>query len=438
MTDLYPAVEGFFVTTLAADLTATASTISLTALPTRITKGYMVIEPSSATKREVIHFTSVGVSSVTSADDTTDATDATGRGCLGSVALGGVTAHDQGVTVIIAAVEQYWARTYAAFTVAHDVAGTLKSGAVLTLPQINDTSSDHQYVFAVSELAADRTVTLPLLAGNDVFVFADFIQTLTNKTLTSPVLNTGVSGTAVLDEDNMASDSATKLATQQSIKAYVDTAVAGVASTPADGWLAATGTWTYASATTITVPSGAAALYRVGDKVKLTQTTAKYFYIVAVADTLLTVTGGSDFTVANAAITSPYYSHQDTPIGFPDWFAYTPTGGNNTTLTGRFQVRGRIVNVKIKMVFSGTPSFSFPTLPITASANMETVDYSVHGVAGYLDAGTANAIGTIFPQVTQSATTILIKLATGANISTSTPITWANGDCIWLWFNYEM
>lgn len=47
-------------------------------------------------------------------------------------------------------------------------------------------------------------------------------QTLSAKTLTSPVLNTGVSGTAVLDEDDMASNSATKLATQQSIKAYVD------------------------------------------------------------------------------------------------------------------------------------------------------------------------------------------------------------------------
>jgi hypothetical protein len=51
-------------------------------------------------------------------------------------------------------------------------------------------------------------------------------QTLTNKTLTSPVLNTGVSGTAIKDEDNMASDSATHLATQQSIKAYVDSTVA--------------------------------------------------------------------------------------------------------------------------------------------------------------------------------------------------------------------
>ena len=53
-------------------------------------------------------------------------------------------------------------------------------------------------------------------------------QTLTNKTLTSPILNTAVSGTAVLDEDNMASNSATQLATQQSIKAYVDSSVAAI------------------------------------------------------------------------------------------------------------------------------------------------------------------------------------------------------------------
>ena len=54
---------------------------------------------------------------------------------------------------------------------------------VLTTPQINDTSANHQYVFAVSELAADRTVTLPLLGGNDTFVFAAHTQTLTNKTI---------------------------------------------------------------------------------------------------------------------------------------------------------------------------------------------------------------------------------------------------------------
>jgi hypothetical protein len=42
------------------------------------------------------------------------------------------------------------------------------------------------------------------------------------STVPSLVLNTGATVTAILDEDNMASDSATALATQQSIKAYVD------------------------------------------------------------------------------------------------------------------------------------------------------------------------------------------------------------------------
>ncbi len=54
---------------------------------------------------------------------------------------------------------------------------------VLTTPQINDTSADHQYLFAVSELAADRTVTLPLLTDNDTFVFANHTQILDNKTI---------------------------------------------------------------------------------------------------------------------------------------------------------------------------------------------------------------------------------------------------------------
>ena len=51
-------------------------------------------------------------------------------------------------------------------------------------------------------------------------------QTLTNKTLTSAVLNGTISGTSIKDEDTMSSDSASHLATQQSIKAYVDAQVA--------------------------------------------------------------------------------------------------------------------------------------------------------------------------------------------------------------------
>ncbi len=73
----------------------------------------------------------------------------------------------------------------------HGVAGSLVgttdaqilSAKVLTLPEINDTSLDHQYIFAVSELTADRIVTLPLLTGNDIFTFNDFAAILQNKTI---------------------------------------------------------------------------------------------------------------------------------------------------------------------------------------------------------------------------------------------------------------
>jgi len=54
---------------------------------------------------------------------------------------------------------------------------------IFTLPEINDTSADHKYLVRVSELIANRTITLPLLTGNDVFVFEAHSQALTNKTI---------------------------------------------------------------------------------------------------------------------------------------------------------------------------------------------------------------------------------------------------------------
>ena len=88
-------------------------------------------------------------------------------------------------------------------------------------------SSNAHYAQLQAPAHADfgGNITLTLPATTDTLVGKTTTDTLTNKTLTSAVLNTGVSGTAVLDEDNMASNSATQLATQQSIKAYVDTQI---------------------------------------------------------------------------------------------------------------------------------------------------------------------------------------------------------------------
>jgi len=69
----------------------------------------------------------------------------------------------------------------------------------ITTPSINDTSSNHQYIVAVNDLAADRTITLPLLTGNDTVVFNDHTATLTNKTLQNPTINSPIIGRDILD-----------------------------------------------------------------------------------------------------------------------------------------------------------------------------------------------------------------------------------------------
>ena len=113
------------------------------------------------------------------------------------------------------------------FTLAADSGSndTFTTGQTLTFTGgtgIDTTVSDNEITFAIDS-------TVATLAGT---------QTLTNKTLTSPKLNEDVALTAtstelnlfdgitaIADEDDMSSNSATALATQQSIKAYVDSQV---------------------------------------------------------------------------------------------------------------------------------------------------------------------------------------------------------------------
>jgi hypothetical protein len=103
------------------------------------------------------------------------------------------------------------------------------------------------------------------------------------------------------------------------------------------GWVPANETWTYASATTFTISGDKTDKYQKGDKIKLTQTTAKYFYIIGVSysnpNTTVTVTGGSDYSLANASITNPFYSKIENPQGFPGWFNYSTTISGTTSMT---------------------------------------------------------------------------------------------------------
>ncbi len=156
------------------------------------------------------------------------------------------------------------------------------SQVALTFPDSTYSTSNKP---SVATLKADLTAIET--AHNDLdtnAVTATSTTVMTNKTLTAPVITT------------------------PTIKTY-------------DGWQSVTDTWTYASADaptfTITVPTGAASLYGVGMRIKLNQTTDKYFIITAVDDTVLTVYGGTDYTLANAAISSIYVSLMKAPLGFP-------------------------------------------------------------------------------------------------------------------------
>ena len=93
---------------------------------------------------------------------------------------------------------------------------------------IDSTDNTKQVAFDASAISGSTTRTLAVPDASDTLTLLAATQTLTNKTLTSAVLNGTISGTSIKDEDNMASDSASHLATQQSIKAYVDTEIAGI------------------------------------------------------------------------------------------------------------------------------------------------------------------------------------------------------------------
>ena len=101
--------------------------------------------------------------------------------------------------------------------------------AVINIDGMTDGSS--ATIAATDKIAFSDGGTEKYLVASQLDTYVSATSaTLTNKTLTAPqitsgVLNTGVSGSAVADEDNMSSNSATKIATQQSIKAYVDAQV---------------------------------------------------------------------------------------------------------------------------------------------------------------------------------------------------------------------
>lgn len=217
------------------------------------------------------------------------------------------------------------------------------------------------------------------------------------------------------------------------------------------GWMPAESTWTYASATTFTIAGvDRTSEYRKGGKIRWKQGgTYKYAYILSSAfstDTTVTITGGSDYTIANSAITDNYVSYEVSPLGFPNWFNWTPTWTNVTlgaaTNLGRFKMTGNAVFGVVKLTLTATTSFTGNVNfapPIAVSASSGWVDANC-GISRFSDAGTADHYGTatfssgnIFPLTINTSETY----ATQGAVNASTPMTWTTGDFLFVEFWYE-
>lgn len=252
-----------FETTLTSTMGSSDTTFNVNAVtdsyPTTLSAPfYIVINPDSATNREVVLVTAVN----TGTKELT--TSVPNRYLKGSAASSGLS-HSSGTVVRMAPLQQHIEDINDRVDANFNEAGTqiVAGNAVKDEDNMSSNSATHiatqqsikayvdtQLGASDLDLTADTggpiaidldTDTLDLEGGTGIATTASTnkisfgidstvatltgSQTLTNKTLTSPVLNTSATGTAIKDEDNMASDSATHLATQQSIKAYVDSNV---------------------------------------------------------------------------------------------------------------------------------------------------------------------------------------------------------------------
>lgn len=273
-------------------------------------------------------------------------------------------------------------------------------------------------------------------------------------------INTGTAMTAVLDEDDMASNSATALATQQSIKAYVDsgtvtmtnkTLTSPVIQGLVDGWTLATDTWTYASASTFTIAGvDRTTTFTKGTRLKFTQTTVKYAVVVSSSfstNTTVTIAVNTDYVIANAAITSPYYSYQASPQGYPSHFTYTPTLTNitigNGTATGRYAQIGSLAFFSFNLTCGSTtsmgtnPIFTVPVVPKYSNSIVVASLLLDSGTASYFSTSVNESVGTkenVYTYVHATSG----SYATYNLITATTPFTWTTNDRLSATGTYEI
>lgn len=167
-------------------------------------------------------------------------------------------------------------------------------------------------------------------------VFPGALDPYTNPTATNPTNSPSLSAGQTLQNDSLVAIEAKVGVNNSAVTTSLDYLLKNSASLDpghlhsangfnADllaGWLSPTETWTYASATTFTVPGDITSRNAPGNKLRWKQGGGyKYGWIKSLSystpNTTVTIVGFSTYNLASATITNNGYSYSETPLGFP-------------------------------------------------------------------------------------------------------------------------
>jgi hypothetical protein len=222
---------------------------------------------------------------------------------------------------------------------------------------------------AVEQVRIEDGVVYPVTdsdvdLGTDAARFkAAYIDSITATT--SLTLGTSITVSSILDEDDMASNSATALATQQSIKAYVDSQVTAQDLDVTDG------------TTSISIDLDSEALSVLGGT-GIDSTASGNGVTLAIDSTVATLTGSQ--TLTNKTLTSPDVNTPDIDGGTIDG---TIIGGT-TAAAGSFTTVGATGNITVGGTVDGRDVAVDGTKLDTIETNADVTDTTNVTAAGAL------------------------------------------------------
>lgn len=285
-------------------------------------------------------------------------------------------------------------------------ASTATIGTGLTIPASN----------GVLTIDYDSTLGLGVTSGPETISYSSY----TSGTGALTGIVRGLAGTTGVAHSNGASvQSAMSTLHLNTVTANTLAITNAVA-----GWVLVSDTWTYASASTITVPTDATTTYQKGDKIRFKQGGSyKYGVIVVVAATLVTILVNTDYTVANSAITDVYYSRAVNPLGFPVSFtvtAFATTGwGTPTYSTGQISLQPGVGHLEFSVTGTSNSTSTTFTSPVTlANAQRRLIRCTDNGgtpVPATIDWSAGGTAMTVYATISSATWTASgTKLVEGA------------------------